>query len=76
MKRRSHLVVRVIPESSVQSRLSFDFIELCGSDLAACSEVMASDTRQDEKDRAFASSTFNSLSKALIQLSTAQGGSK
>lgn len=62
LRHKSHLVVRVIPEAALISLQSFDFIELCGSDLAAASEI-ASDTRESERDRKFASTTFNSISK-------------
>lgn len=68
MKRKSHLVVRVIPESNLHTTSSFDFVELCGSDLAASQDVVASETRESERDRKFASKTFNSLSKSLVAL--------
>lgn len=69
MKRKSHLVVRVSPECPVSyDQLSYDFIELCGSDLAANLEIGA-ETRESERDRKFASHTFNSLSKHLIATS-------
>jgi len=49
------LVVRVTPESPTNLDLAcYDFVELCGSDLAANSEF-ASETREAEKDRSFAS---------------------
>ena len=69
IKRRSHLIVRVTPESPTNlDKVCYDFVELCGSDLAANSEIAASETREAERDRNFASLTFNSLSKALISI--------
>ena len=74
MKRKSHLVLRVIPESALHTLQSYDFIELCSSDLSA-SPDQASETREGEKDRKFASETFNSLSKALVSMATARSSS-
>jgi len=68
MKRKSHLIVRVIPESNIYSTNSFDFVELCRSNLAANQEI-AAETRESERDRKFASRTFNSLSKQLVAIS-------
>ena len=59
MKRKSHLIVRIAPENLGGG--NFDFVELCGSDLAANLDF-ASNTREMEKDRSFAASSFNSLS--------------
>jgi len=50
----------------------YDFVELCASDLAASQEISASETREAERDRTFASQSFNSLSKALISVSVNQ----
>lgn len=68
MKRKSNVVVRVTPQSATHSEHSFDFVELCGSDLAASMET-AAETRETERDRKCASETFNSLSRALISSS-------
>jgi hypothetical protein len=40
---------------------SIDFVELCGSDLAANLEV-ATNSREAERDRAFATTSFNAFS--------------
>ena len=69
MRKRSHLVVRLIPENiSAGFTPVIDFVELCGSDLAA-SASLASGSRASEKDRQFATSSFNSLSQALLAAS-------
>jgi len=65
MRRRSHLIVRLIPENIMGSAPVIDFVELCGSELAA-SPSTASNTHENEKDRKFATSSFNSLSQALL----------
>jgi hypothetical protein len=65
MRRRSHLIVRLIPENLMGSAPVIDFVELCGSELAA-SPSTASNTHENEKDRKFATSSFNSLSQALL----------
>lgn len=68
LKRRSHLVVRVTPECPINlDQLCYEFVELCGSDLAANINI-ASETREAERDRHFASASFNSLSKSLISV--------
>lgn len=55
MKRKSHLIVRVSPDGPTNLDLvCYDFVELCGSDLAANSEF-ASESREAERDRSFAS---------------------
>ena len=55
MKRKSHLIVRVSPDGPTNLDLvCYDFVELCGSDLAANSEF-ASESREAERDRNFAS---------------------
>ena len=57
------------PESPTNLDLMcYDFVELCSSDLAANSDITASETRESEKDRIFASTSFNSLSKSLISI--------
>lgn len=66
MRKRSHLVVRLIPESiQLGSSPVIDFVELCGSELAASAST-ASNSHECEKDRKFATSSFNSLSQALL----------
>lgn len=62
LRRKSHLLVRIAPESM---QGTIDFVELCGSDLAASGEV-ASSSREVDRDRRFASESFNSLSQAMI----------
>lgn len=57
------MIVRIAPENL--GGATYDFVELCGSDLAANCEV-ASHTREMEKDRTFAAAAFNSLSQALV----------
>jgi hypothetical protein len=57
------LIVRIAPENLHGA--TYDFVELCGSDLAANFEP-ASNTREMEKDRTFASAAFNSLSQAIM----------
>lgn len=62
LRKRSHLIVRLIPENiSAGFTPVIDFVELCGSDLAA-SASLASGSRASEKERQFATSSFNSLS--------------
>ena len=64
LRKRSHLVVRVIPES-ISSGMSpvYDFVELCGSDLAANPAMTkAVGTGPSERERVFATKSFNSLS--------------
>ena len=69
MRKRSHLIVRLIPENiSAGFTPVIDFVELCGSDLAA-SASLASGSRASEKERQFATSSFNSLSQALLSAS-------
>ena len=53
------MIVRIAPENL--GGATYDFVELCGSELAANCEV-GSNTREMEKDRTFAAATFNSLS--------------
>ena len=66
MRKRSHLIVRLIPENiSAGFTPVYDFVELCGSDFAASASV-ASGSRASEKDRRFATASFNSLSQALL----------
>ena len=51
LRKRSHLIVRLIPENiSVGFPPALDFVELCGSDLAASANV-ASGSRTSEKER-------------------------
>ena len=51
LRKRSHLVVRLIPENiSAGFTPVYDFVELCGSDFAASASV-ASGSRASEKDR-------------------------
>ncbi len=57
------MIVRIAPENLHGA--TYDFVELCGSDLAANFEP-ASNTREMEKDRTFASAAFNSLSQAIM----------
>lgn len=45
LKVRSTLIVRIIPQSAVNAEASFDFVELCVSDLAASSGTAASESR-------------------------------
>ena len=69
MRKRSHLIVRLIPENiSAGFTPAFDFVELCGSDLAASASIAAG-SRSSEKDRQFATTSFNSLSQALLSAS-------
>jgi len=66
LRKRSHLIVRLIPENiSAGFSPVYDFVELCGSDFAASANV-ASGSRASEKDRQFATHSFNSLSQALL----------
>ena len=66
LRKRSHLIVRLIPENiSAGHSPVFDFVELCGSDFAASPNV-ASGSRASEKERQFATHSFNSLSQALL----------
>lgn len=66
LRKRSHLIVRLIPENiSTGSTPVLDFVELCGSDFAA-SATVASGSRTSEKERKFATLSFNSLSQALL----------
>ncbi len=60
MKRKSNLIVKVTPQSASNMQHSYDFVELCGSDLAASLDIPAV-SRENEKDRKFASESFNSL---------------
>jgi hypothetical protein len=63
LKKRSHLIVRILPEtlSGAGVAPAFDFVELCGSNLAA--EVpFGTNTREGDKVRKFATCSFNSLS--------------
>lgn len=63
LRKRSHLIVRLIPENiSAGFTPAFDFVELCGSDLAASVSV-ASGSRTSEIERQFATQSFNSLSQ-------------
>ena len=67
LKKRSHLIVRILPEtlSGAGVAPAFDFVELCGSNLAA--EVpFGTNTREGDKVRKFATCSFNSLSQALL----------
>ena len=60
LRKRSHLLVRLMPENiSTGTSPVYDFVELCGSDLAAntVNNVIAS-----ERERIFATKSFNSLS--------------
>jgi hypothetical protein len=63
MRKRSHLIVRILPETLGAAGISpaVDFVELCGSDLAADATV-GTNSRDSEKDRKFATLSFNSLS--------------
>lgn len=62
LRKRSHLIVRLIPESISAGRQPvLDFVELCGSDFAA-SANLASGSRSSEKERIFATNSFNTLS--------------
>ena len=61
LRKRSHLIVRILPESLNGAPPAYDFVELCGSDLAAEATV-GTNNRDSEKDRKFATLSFNSLS--------------
>ena len=51
LRKRSHLIIRLIPENiSAGFSQVFDFVELCGSDFAASANI-ASQSRANEKDR-------------------------
>lgn len=63
LRYKSHLIVRITPETMKGS--SIDFVELCSSDLAANSEI-ATNSREQERGRQFATESFNSLSKVII----------
>ena len=66
LRKRSHLILRLIPENiPAGSTPALDFVELCGSDFAASANV-ASGSRTSEKERKFATLSFNSLSQALL----------
>lgn len=67
IRRKSHLIVRILPETLSAAGISpaIDFVELCGSDLAAEATV-GTNSRESEKDRKFATLSFNSLSQALL----------
>jgi len=66
LKKKSHLIVRIIPENIAVGQVPvLDFVELCGSDLAA-NVALHSASRENERDRKFASNSFNSLSQALL----------
>jgi len=65
IRKRSHLIVRLIPENVIGFAPVLDFVELCGSELAA-SPTTATNTHEHEKDRKFATTSFNSLSQALL----------
>ena len=66
LRKRSHLIVRLMPENiSAGSTPVYDFVDLCGSDFAA-SASLASNSRIAEKERQFATASFNSLSQALL----------
>lgn len=65
MRRRSHLIVRLIPDNIMGYAPVIDFVELCGSEFAA-SPSTATNSHEHEKDRKFATSSFNSLSQALL----------
>ena len=67
LRKRSHLIVRILPEtlSGSAATPAYDFVELCGSDLAAEATV-GTNNRDSEKDRKFATLSFNSLSQALL----------
>ena len=67
LRKRSHLVVRLIPES-ISSGMSpvYDFVELCGSDMAANPSVTKTGQMASERERIFATKSFNSLSQALL----------
>lgn len=67
MRRKSHLIVRITPEH-LQGAV-VDFVDLCGSDLAAQSD-MATNSREQERDRKFATESFNDLSKLLVSKAT------
>ena len=67
MRRKSHLIVRITPEDMQGAVI--DFVELCGSDLAAQSES-ATNSREQEKDRKFATESFNEMSKLLVAKAT------
>ena len=63
LRKRSHLIVRLYPETLSGAGLAspVDFVELCGSNFAA--EVpFGTNTREGDKDRKFATASFNSLS--------------
>ena len=60
LRKRSHLLVRLMPGSiSDQRSLVHDFVELCGSDMAANT---VNNTMASERERLFATKSFNSLS--------------
>lgn len=54
MRKKSHLIIRIIPENlGSYSSPVIDFVELCGSELAA-STTTATNTHEAEKERKFA----------------------
>ena len=64
LRKRSHLIIRLMPGSiSTGTSPVHDFVELCGSDMAAntVNNLIAS-----ERERIFATKSFNSLSQALL----------
>ena len=65
LKRKSHLIVRIMPDSlgagPQNSSSVIDFVELCGSDLSA-TPMFASSNMTDEKDRKFSTTSFNAIS--------------
>jgi len=73
LRKRSHLIVRILPEtlSGAGVAPAFDFVELCGSDLAA-EATESTNSRDCEKDRKFATLSFNSLSQALLSTAARQ----
>jgi hypothetical protein len=67
LRKRSHLVVRILPETISAAGVvpAYDFVGLCGSDLAA-EAIVGTNSRECEKDRRFATHSFNSLSQAML----------
>jgi hypothetical protein len=73
LRKKSHLIVRILPETLGAAGISpaIDFVELCGSDLAA-DAIVGTNNRDSEKDRKFATLSFNSLSQALLSTASRQ----
>ena len=59
LKRKSHLILTL-----QHNGYQFDFVELCGSEMAATNLKLVG--KQPEQERKFVSHSFNSLSQALI----------